>query len=43
VLYTRHIDTAVTAETLLGVKDLLPRGVMVLLAEGVDDAIGFLI
>jgi hypothetical protein len=30
-------------ETLLGVEDLLPRGVVVLPAEGVDDVIGFLI
>jgi hypothetical protein len=30
-------------ETLLGVKDLLPRGVIVLPAEGIDNAISFLI
>jgi hypothetical protein len=38
-----YTNVAVAAETLLGVKDLLPRGVMVLPAEGVDDSIGFLI
>jgi hypothetical protein len=43
VLYTWYTDIAVAAETLLGVKDLLSRGVMFLLAEGVDDVIGFLI
>jgi hypothetical protein len=42
-LYARHIDVAVAAETLLGVEDLLPRGVVFLPAEGVDDAVGFLI
>jgi hypothetical protein len=39
----RHINIAVAVETLLDIEDLLPRGVMVLPAEGVDDAIGFLI
>jgi hypothetical protein len=42
-LYARYIDIAVAAETLFGVEDLLPRGVVVLLAEGVDDAVSFLI
>jgi hypothetical protein len=42
-LYARHTNVAVAAETLLGVEDLLSRGVVVLPAEGVDDAVGFLI
>jgi hypothetical protein len=42
-LYAWHINIVIAAETLLDVEDLLPRGVVVLLAEGVDDVVGFLI
>jgi hypothetical protein len=42
-LYARYTNAAVATETLLDVKDLLPRGVVVLPAEGIDNAIGFLI
>jgi hypothetical protein len=42
-LYTWHTDIAIAAETLLGVEDLLPRGVIVLPVEGIDDVISFLI
>jgi hypothetical protein len=43
VLYTRYTDIAITTKTLLGVKDLLSRGVVVLLTKGIDDVVGFLI
>jgi hypothetical protein len=42
-LYARHTNIAVVAETLLSVKDLLSRGVIVLPAEGVNNIVGFLI